>query len=183
MKSEDTKNSIVDYMNGHLSNEESKKFEAELDQDPNLMKELNEAKNWQSQLKSEPSDLPTPQFSSIEHKLTRNTWNIKNWGVGLSTAASITLVVFFSFEQSNIVNNEFETLTSTQSLYNEPVMQIVLSENTNIESFIKEYDLNIVQIYPNTQIIDVKFNPMLKTKLAVLKTDKRTVLTKEIGVN
>ena len=183
MKSEETKNSIVDYMNGHLSNEESKEFEAKLNQDSNLMKELNEAKVWQSQLKNEPSDIPTPQFSSIEHKLTHNTWNLRNWGIGLSTAASITLVAFFSFDQANIVNNEFETLTNTQSLYNEPVMQIVLSENTNIENFVKEYNLNIVQIYPNTQIIDVKFNYILKSKLAILKADKRTVLTKKIGVN
>lgn len=181
MKPENTKNSIVDYMNGHLSDEQLKSFEDELNQDPNLMKELNDAKNWQSQLQNEQLDTPTPQFSSIENKLTSKAWNFKNWGIGLSTAASITLVALFSFDQVDITNNEFETLTNSQNLYSEPVIQMVLSENTNIKQFVKEYNLSVVQMYPNTQIIDVKFNYALNQQLSTLTTDKRIILTKKIG--
>lgn len=181
MKSEEIKNSLVDYMNGHLSDEQSKEIENELKTNSQLAKELEDLKIWQKQLKSEELDMPTPQFSSIENKLTSNVWNLRNWGYGLSTAASITLVAFFSFDQATITNNEFETLTDVTSLYNEPVLQLVLSDNTNIEQFVSEYNLNLVQRYPNTQIIDVKFNPAVKNKLMMLKADKRIILTKEIG--
>jgi hypothetical protein len=62
-------------------------------------------------------------------------------------------------------------------------MQIVLSENVDITSFASEYNLNIVETYPNTQIIDVQFNQILQDNLAILKADERTVLLKKIGTN
>lgn len=183
MKYKEVKHNLADYMNGHLSDEQSKEIEHELKQSSQLTKELSDLKIWQNQLKNEKLDIPTPQFSSIENKLTSNVWNLRNWGYGLSTAASITLVAFFSFDQATITNNEFETLTDVTSLYNEPVLQIVLSENSNIEQFVNEYNLSIIQIYPNTNIIDVRFNQVVKNKLVMIKADKRIVLTKEIGKN
>lgn len=179
MKSETYQNSIVDYINGHLSNEQAKAFEDELSQNEDLQQALNEAKQWQTQLQDQPLDSPTPQFSSIESKLTTKQWGFKPWGYGLSTAASIALAAIIFVQPSSITNNEFETLTNSQAIYNEPVLQIVLSNETNIEDFVADYNLNLMQVYPNTHIIDVQFNDSLKE---LLKTDERIVLTKMLGV-
>jgi hypothetical protein len=181
MKHENRKDNIVDYMNGHLSDEQSKEFERELNQNPDLMKELNEAQRWQTQLQDENLEAPTPQFSSIEGKLKRKTWN---WGYGLSTAAAVALVaVLFVGTNNTTPNNEFETLTDSSRIYSEPVMQMVLSENADINGFANEYDLNIVETYPNTQIIDVQFNHSLEKNLSVIKADERIVLLKKIGAS
>lgn len=180
MKHKENKDNIVDYMNGHMSDEQSRLFENELNQNPALMKEFSEAKKWQSQLQNAELDAPLPQFSSIEGKLKRRNWN---WSYGLSTAAAVTLVAVLYVGTNNLPNNEFETLTDTNSVYTAPVMQIVLSENVDITSFASEYNLNIVETYPNTQIIDVQFNQILQDNLAILKADERTVLLKKIGTN
>jgi hypothetical protein len=180
MKHEDNKDNIVDYINGHLSDEQSKEFERELDQNPTLMKELNEAKNWQSQLQSAKSDIPMPQFSSIESKLKRKTWNL---GYGLPTAAAIAIVTVLYIGTDNSPNNEFETLTDTNSSYSAPIVQIVLSDDVNISDFANEYGLSIIETYPNNQIIDVEFNSRIEQSLSTLKDDERTVLVKKIGTN
>jgi hypothetical protein len=180
MKLKQNRDYIVDYMNGHLSDEESKQFENELNQNPALMKELNEAQKWQSQLQNAPLDAPMPQFSSIEGKLKRKSWN---WGYGLSTAAAMALVAVLYIGTGGTPNNEFETLTDANSVYDIPVMQIVLSENVDIAGFANDYNLSVIETYPNTQIIDVQLNQALQDNLAILKADERIVLLKEIGAN
>ena len=135
MKYDEVKNSLADYMNGHLPEDQAKEVENELKQSSQLQAEFDDLTRWQTQLKSEKLTMPDPQFSTIEKRLTQPKFSLKNWGYGLSTAATITLVAVLSFEPNVVPNNEFETLTSTASLYNEPVIQLVLTEDTNIDKF------------------------------------------------
>lgn len=181
MKHEQSKDIIVDYINGHLSDEQLKKFDSELSRDPDLQREVNEAKDWQSQLHDAEMDVPTPQFSSIEGKLKQGVGYY--WRYGLSTAAAVALVAVLLIGNGKAPNNEFETLTNTSSPYDEPVIQIVLSDNSSKTEFAQEYGLRILKTYPNTQIIDVQLTPILEERLTTLATDERTVLIKKIGEN
>ncbi len=181
MKYKEVKHNLADYINGHLSQEQALELENELKQSSELRGELNDLKTWQTQLKHEQLDVPSPRFSTIEAKLTKPTWSFKHWGYGLSTAATIALVAVLSFEPNIVPNNEFETLTRSTSLYSEPVLQLVLTQETNIDEFVAEHQLSILQSYPNTHIIDVKLNESLQSTLHILKTDERIVLTKKIG--
>ncbi|MEM7510532.1 MAG: hypothetical protein AAF388_06340, partial [Bacteroidota bacterium] len=95
----------------------------------------------------------------------------------------VALVAVLLIGTNNTPNNEFETLTDTNSVYNAPVIQIVLSEDINKADFAKEYNLSILRTYPNTQIMDVQSTPELEKNLSTLEADNRTVFVKKTGTN
>lgn len=185
MKRKDFKEDILDYLNGHLSEEQTKEFETELANSTELSNELKEAKDWQTKLQSSNLDAPMPQFSSFEGKL-KQTKQIKwNLSYGLSTTAAVALVALLfvgtSYLPNYPSNNEFETLTDANSVYNVPVMQMVLSEYTELTDIVSFYNLDIIKTYPNKKIIDVRIDAMFKTNLNAIETDKRIVFLKQVG--
>ncbi len=176
MKYEEQKDNVIDYINGHLSGDQLKEFEAELATNQQLADDLEQSKAWQATLQSQEAAVAMPQFSSIEHKLNKSSWN---WGYGLSTAAAVALAAFLFLGTSFQPNNEFETLTDTNSAYNTPVMQIVLSKDATLADIMSDYSLSVVKTYPNEQIIDININANLDVE--ALEKDKRIVFVKRIG--
>lgn len=189
--------SILDYVNGHLSGAQLDDFEKALKQNPSLLEKVNETKAWQATLQSSRqgsqhssalNDGPVPQFSSIESKLHKRTWR---WSYALPTAASVALVAVLvvNFDGNNDMgistqaNNEFETLTDATSTHTTPVLQIVLADNANADDFVQEYGLSIVKSYAQTQIIDVELSEGIQDDLQALESDPRVIFIKRTETN
>ncbi|MEM0912009.1 MAG: hypothetical protein AAGJ37_13600 [Pseudomonadota bacterium] len=176
---------IIDYINGHLSEKQRQQFEEDLKNNKDLQAEVEQSRQWQKQMRQTKAPLPTPQFSSIQNKLEKPNASNRNFGLGLSAAASVLLVAFifvgvgFDGADHTIENNEFETLTDASVESSSPFIQIVLADGTYAEDVIAEYGFSIRQTYPNRNIIDVEYSK--NTNLELLQVDPRIVLVKEIG--
>lgn len=171
---------IIDYINGHLSEKQRQQFEEALKNDEALQAEVAQSKQWQKQMRQTKAPLSTPQFSSIQDKLEKPNASHRNFGLGLSAAASVLLVAFiFVGIQPPADNNEFETLTDASVASSQPILQIVLADGADTEEVIAEYGFSIRQTYPSKNIIDVAHGENINLEL--LQSDPRIVLVKEIG--
>ena len=87
-----------------------------------------------------------------------------------------------SIRQINLVRaiSKFETLTSPSPSYAKPVAQIVLANNVNIEQFIEEYGLTIIEKNSNSQIITVILAADFEEDFLSLSADSRTIFVKKI---
>lgn len=182
MKAKDYQSACIDYLNGHMSILDTQNFESELKKNQILSEELAEAKQWQSLLQAKKQSKSMPSFDGIKAKLTKSqlSWGRK-WTYSLSAAVSFMFIIYLSIGvQQHTINNKFETLTSPTMNYAQPVVQIVLASNVNVEQFIADYGLTQIEKSPNSQIITVAHTSSLEDNLLSLSTDSRTVFVKVI---
>nr|WP_297347591.1 hypothetical protein [uncultured Glaciecola sp.] len=182
MKAKDYQSACIDYLNGHMSIIDTQNFESELKSNQVLSEELTEVKKWQSLLQAKKQSKSMPNFDAIKAKLTKSqlSWG-RNWTYSLTAAVSFMFIIYLSTgSQQHTINNKFETLTSPTMNYAQPVVQIVLANNVNIEQFIADYGLTEIEKNPNSQIITVAHTSSLEGNLASLSADSRTVFVKKI---
>jgi hypothetical protein len=182
MKAKDYQSACIDYLNEHMSNIETQNFEIELKNNHILSEELTEAKKWQSLLQAKKQSKSMPDFDGIKAKLTKSqlSWG-RTWTYSLSAAVSFMFIIYLSTgSQQHTINNKFETLTSPTMNYAQPVVQIVLANDVNVEQFIADYGLTQIEKIPNSQIITVVHTSGLEDNLSSLSADSRTVFVKKI---
>jgi hypothetical protein len=177
----DQESDVLDYLNGHMNAEQKQAFEQQLGQDPDLAARLNESQLWQTQIlesAAEQETHPLPNFNQFENTLKRKKNRLP---LGFSIAAALSVVVVLSFNQTPLVNNEFETLTDTRHASELAKLQIVFTSGVDTEQFIQDYQLKVMHSYDNGNIIDVGLTPLIEEQLSLLSADQRTMLVKQIG--
>jgi len=182
MEIKDYQSACLDFLNGHMLITDSQKFAHELEHNRVLAEELAEVKQWQAHLQVKQQDNIVPDFGNFEAKLAKSHWGSRqNWGYSLVAATSFILLIYVGIDSnSHTINHQFETLTSPNVRYAKPVVQIVLANNVNVEQFIAEYALKIVESTPNSQIIIVEHTTTFEDDFLVLSADSRTVFVKKI---
>lgn len=182
MKVKDYQSACIDYLNGHMSIIDTHNFESELRDNHVLSEELAEAKKWKSHLQANKNSKHKPDFDGIKAKLTKSQWDWGHkWTYGLTAAVSVMFIIYFNLgNQQNTISNNFETLTSPTTKYTQPVVQIVLANNVNIEEFIADYGLTQLENISNSHIIIVAHTSSLEDNLSFLSADSRTVFIKKI---
>lgn len=172
---------VLDYLNGHLNDQQKQDFEHQLTQNPDLAAQLKESQGWQERILASSESLeeqPLPDFRRFEHKLKKKKSRLP---MGLSVAAALGVVAVLSVNQLPVVNNEFETLTDSTQTSELSKLQIVFTSGVDAEQFIQDYQLDVMQSYDNGNIIDVGLNPQVAAQFAQLSADQRTLLVKQIG--
>jgi hypothetical protein len=182
MEIKDYQSACLDFLNGHMLIKDSEEFEYELKHNQDLADELAEVKQWQLHLQTKQQEDIVPNFDDFESQLTKSQWgNKQSWGYSLVAATSLMFLIYMGTgSEQHITNNKFETLTSPSTSYAKPVAQIVLANNVNIEQFIEEYGLTIIEKNSNSQIITVILAADFEEDFLSLSADSRTIFAKKI---
>lgn len=155
---------VADYINGHLNSVDMHLMDEALATDEILRSLLKFEQDLQQSLRNPALNrvderAPVPEFSSIAHRIERPSW-VSTWSGlwwGIPATAVLLIAVFVALPQSYQKTEEYETLSSADEVYTQPVLRIIgMAEldSESLEALVLDYGLTVVKHHTTTQAVD-----------------------------
>lgn len=176
---------ISDYLNNHLSPEDTEQFEQKLATDKNLQQQVAlEQKIKNSEIN--PEHQVTPDFSRFEEKLNKQEQPLWVRLPAPAIAACFLAAIGFMLlpesyrpDHTEVLPAEYTTLSSSDTLPFD-VIRVVATDPEALQQLVSEYELTIVRSFPAASAADVAVTVGAGRIIQSAESDQRILLTHRI---